>query len=355
MRKENTNLEPMECLKPNSARQREIFEKYQEDLIRKNRNKRRKAIMLRRRRATTAVCASLVLIFGIVATKKISTEIKAHSFKKAYALENNGEVTSYQYMIDKEIDEEDYQDLLGLGFSEEEINRMREEEARRLGTRKGNDYTQSSQLPKLGYTKSKYGVLTPESVELVKATGTLNVNGINKKIKVKNAGVLKSTIGEKLTLKCDQDGNTILNLNLRVPTNVTAEQIDKALEDTELRGLGRSFKMAEEEYGVNALFLVGLSCLESNYGQSNFAQNRNNITGFMAYTEDPSKAKVFGSKDDCIFQTAAYLDKHYLSKGGKHFNGPTPMGLNEKYCTSSLWAAKINNIVLNLHNSFLEK
>lgn len=148
-------------------------------------------------------------------------------------------------------------------------------------------------------------------------------------------------------------GYTISEDNVKRPSNVSTKQINEFLEGTELEGLGAFYTRAEFETGVNAVFLMCLSILESGWGESRLAQEKNNITGFSAYNTSPfDSADVFRSKGDCILYTAWYLKENYLSEDGKHFNGLSIEDINSKYCldnegnTDTTWTEKIVGISL---------
>ena len=82
--------------------------------------------------------------------------------------------------------------------------------------------------------------------------------------------------------------------DLTIPSNISAKEAEKMLENyPKLHGLGAAFVKAEKEKGVNALYMLGLACLESNYGRSNFAVERNNLYGWCAYDSNPRKSKLF--------------------------------------------------------------
>ena len=82
--------------------------------------------------------------------------------------------------------------------------------------------------------------------------------------------------------------------DLTIPSNISAKEAEKMLENyPKLHGLGAAFVKAEKEKRVNALYMLGLACLESNYGRSNFAVERNNLYGWCAYDSNPRKSKLF--------------------------------------------------------------
>ena len=84
---------------------------------------------------------------------------------------------------------------------------------------------------------------------------------------------------------------SVFDADLTIPSNISAKEAEKMLENyPKLHGLGAAFVKAEKEKGVNALYMLGLACLESNYGRSNFAVERNNLYGWCAYDSNPRKS-----------------------------------------------------------------
>ncbi len=79
-------------------------------------------------------------------------------------------------------------------------------------------------------------------------------------------------------------------------TEVTAEELENAVntlkENNGLKGLGAYFIEAQNKYNINAIMLVAIACLESAYGTSKLAIEKNNLFGLRAndeYRDDPSK------------------------------------------------------------------
>ena len=173
--------------------------------------------------------------------------------------------------------------------------------------------------------KDKYGITDSTfSIEEVK--------DIQESVKVKN-----------YSLTVDTD--------LRTPSNATSEDINKMLEGTKLYGLGDAFVKAEKAYGVNALYMMGLAALESGYGTSRFAIERNNLYGWNAVDSNPDKAKFFDSKEQATLFVASKLKQNYLTEGGRYFEGYSARAVDVHYCTDKAHADKIINIV----NSLVEK
>jgi hypothetical protein len=69
-------------------------------------------------------------------------------------------------------------------------------------------------------------------------------------------------------------------------SGLTAEEIEflttSIMSDSGLAGLGVAIAQAEEEYQVNALFVLAVATHESGHGRSSAARNRNNLFGIMS-------------------------------------------------------------------------
>ncbi|MDO4667876.1 MAG: glucosaminidase domain-containing protein [Streptococcus sp.] len=137
-------------------------------------------------------------------------------------------------------------------------------------------------------------------------------------------------------------GAVIFSEDVTVPSTVSADFIDSRLAGTPMAGLGKAFKKAERDHGVNAIFLTGLAIHESDYGRSQIAQAKHNLFGFMAYDSSPfSSAGNFATFDDGIDQVARYLSQHYLRPDGQFYNGKSIAAINVKYASDKSWSDKI--------------
>lgn len=154
---------------------------------------------------------------------------------------------------------------------------------------------------------------------------------------VKKIVVLEEKIVKNYSISTESD--------LRTLSNLSEEDYEKMLEDTALAGIGDALVKAEEKYGVNGLYLLGLACLESGYGSSYFARDRHNLVGWGAYDSNPNAAMSFESKDECILHVAQKLKENYLTKGGSYFEGYTARAIDVHYCSDPSHAQKIVAIV----------
>ena len=161
--------------------------------------------------------------------------------------------------------------------------------------------------------------------------------------------IISDAISEKTSENQIQKNLTLsVNSDLRVASNVTPEEIDLMLEGTKLHGLGSAFVEAEQKYGVNALYMMGLACLESGFGNSAFAQKRNNLYGWNAVDSNPNNASTFKNKKEATLYVASKLQSNYLTEGGVYYEGYSPRAVDVHYCTDKAHADKIVNIVNNL-------
>ena len=153
------------------------------------------------------------------------------------------------------------------------------------------------------------------------------------------------------------------NLNSR--TNYTAADINRlyslmGANDSKLAGKGETFKAAEQKYGVNALYLVAHSALESAWGRSNIAKDKNNFFGIAAYDDTPyTSATKYDSVDGGIMGAARWIKERYLHNSGYPANGAylgnKAGGMNVNYATAPYWGESIASIMFNANEKLGRK
>ncbi|HOB87737.1 MAG TPA: glucosaminidase domain-containing protein [Bacillota bacterium] len=138
---------------------------------------------------------------------------------------------------------------------------------------------------------------------------------------------------------------TAVTMPVKSRSGFTAEDFEKAwrhFKASQLEGTGAAFIKAEEDYGINALVLAAIVVHESNWGNSSLARTKNNLAGLGAYDGSPYRSAItFSQKAESIYFLAELLDRHYLTPGGKHYNGPHLAAIGKKYASDPRWAIKV--------------
>ena len=109
-----------------------------------------------------------------------------------------------------------------------------------------------------------------------------------------------------------------------------------------LSSIAPALEQAEQEQGVNGLFLAAVAVHESGNGTSWIARNKRNLFGLGAYDRDPRRlAYTFDAPEESVFATASLLSREYLNRSGRYYHGETPSAINTRYASDPLWAAKV--------------
>ena len=140
--------------------------------------------------------------------------------------------------------------------------------------------------------------------------------------------------------------------DLTIPSNLNKDEMYDLLKDTGLKDVAHTYIEAEQKYGVNSFFLLGLSALESAWGTSSRAVNDNNLTGYNITSN--SAYYSFSSRSESLLATAKLLSNDYLNKNGRYYNGKTAWDVNKNYCppTDDVckgWADKIVKIAQDVY------
>lgn len=154
------------------------------------------------------------------------------------------------------------------------------------------------------------------------------------------------------------DGFTIKNRflfkNLTEPTNYSADELNRVysmmnIRNSRLAGKGAVFKEAEKRYGVNALYLMAHSALESAWGRSQIANDKNNFFGIAAYdTSHYDSAKKFDDVDKGILGASKWIKENYIDRG-RTFLGNKASGMNVEYASDPYWGEKIASVMMKIN------
>jgi len=165
-----------------------------------------------------------------------------------------------------------------------------------------------------------------------------------------NEGIL----GASLKFEIDKvSATSFLEIDLRKPANITAQDIinffNRRAPDSTLKNFAQDFINVQNESGVNAQYLVAHAIWETGWGRSNLTIYKRNFFGYGAYDTCPfTCAYYFPTGYDSIKYVAYRVKTDYLTPGGKYYssgNGPTLVGMNEKYATDPNWKNGIANLM----------
>ncbi len=123
----------------------------------------------------------------------------------------------------------------------------------------------------------------------------------------------------------------------------------------------QAFYNAEKKYNINGIVLAAIGIHESNWGTSQISLEKHNLFGYGSYDSNPYEASFdFDTYADGIDTVARSLVKYYINPPGTiiydgeiavatYYNGPTLMGVNERYATDENWYIKVYNHVEELY------
>ena len=143
-------------------------------------------------------------------------------------------------------------------------------------------------------------------------------------------------------------------LPYRTKTSYSASQLNSRIKNyasnSKLRNQGDNLIKVQNKYGINALLELSFANLESAYGTSWYALNRNNLFGIAAYDSDPDNAYSFSSPGKCIEEHAyRHLSRGYFDADSDfRYYGTAPgnkkIGVNVKYASDPYHGEKIGGI-----------
>ena len=148
--------------------------------------------------------------------------------------------------------------------------------------------------------------------------------------------------------------NPFLFKDLTEATNYSVEDLDKVfsllnINNSLLENKGATFKEAEEHYHINALYLLAHSALESDWGRSKIAKDKNNFFGITAYDTTPYlSAKKFDDVDKGILGATKWIKENYIDRG-RTFLGNKASGMNVEYASDPYWGEKIASVMMKIN------
>lgn len=126
---------------------------------------------------------------------------------------------------------------------------------------------------------------------------------------------------------------------LLAPSGMDAETLEAGLL-YDLVPLAEEFIEAEEETGVNAMWLAAIAALESGWGRSDLAKTKHNLFGWSGL----NGYATFLSPEICVESVARKLRSSYLNEDGKSYHGTNIEGIAVSYSENPEWADAVREI-----------
>ena len=112
---------------------------------------------------------------------------------------------------------------------------------------------------------------------------------------------------------------------------------------TPFHGHGQIFIKASKKSGLDPLYIFAHAVVESGWGTSHYAINRNNYFGINAVDHNPDNAYHMGKDmEDGIVNGAVWISDNFYKEGAYSLN--TMVNGSKKYATDSKWVDKIEYI-----------
>lgn len=151
-------------------------------------------------------------------------------------------------------------------------------------------------------------------------------------------------------------------LPLRGQSKYSANELNSLINNraknssSKMYNMGSVFVNNQNTYGVNAMLMSCVGGLESAWGTSNIAKNKNNLFGLNAVDSSPGiSADTYSSVNDCIKTFAeTYMSKRYLRANYTYYHGGflgnKDSGINVSYASDPYWGEKIAALAWAIDN-----
>lgn len=139
--------------------------------------------------------------------------------------------------------------------------------------------------------------------------------------------------------------------DMRNKSYLTEEDLKPVLKGTIFEGTEKYIIKAEEKYGVNALYIIGIGIQESGWTGSELSREKGNLFGICAFTENVDGALKFDNKERCIMFLAKLLSEDYLKESGQYYGGGYSIKhVNKYYADDKTWGDSIALHVRYIHS-----
>ncbi len=224
--------------------------------------------------------------------------------------------------------------------------------------------SQNDELKVLELQGEWYRIRSGSTVGYVKKEATTYRNYAQEEAENNSSNINTSTSQKS---KSELLSTLSFGMALNKPSGLTLEQFKTVLSDSKDKNKifeqnAEYFYYIEKEYNINGVFVAAVGIHESAWGTSKIAQEKYNLFGYGAYDSNPyNGAYTFSDYSECIDLLARVFVKYYLNPAGtsiyggetasgKYYNGPTLIGINQKYATDKNWANSVYTTMKYLYN-----
>lgn len=208
-----------------------------------------------------------------------------------------------------------------------------------------------------GTTYTEWYYIQTESGQLGWIWGAISTNG--------NQGY------NLIKYEFEKVGTTTNQLSIFTPLNtkatVTADQINRYIDyktqgkTTLMTGMGYAYLKAQQESGLNAIYLLAHSGLESGWGTSAITKDKFNFYGIGAIDSKPAEGAFdYSTAEGGIIAGASWISNNYVIRAGDTddylpFYQPTLDNMRfdnswHQYSTDEAWAVKIGYFAQDFYN-----
>lgn len=106
-----------------------------------------------------------------------------------------------------------------------------------------------------------------------------------------------------------------------------------------------------KEYGIDPIFLAAKDALESGWGTSYQAVNKNNLSG---WTSSDGGAMYFETPEDCISHVSYTISDRYIYEPDFNISGYSVYDIGEVYSESEDWAESVAEIMYSIEAKITE-
>ena len=201
--------------------------------------------------------------------------------------------------------------------------------------------------------------LTPTENNIIKQNSGTSYQEHTKESGISDKNLVFDTNADENSLASLDVTTALPKLNQTQISDIISKHFSKStvIKPSDAEGIYN----AQQKSGMSALAILGIGALESGYGTSNIAKQKNNIWGWNATNTNPSgNATTFSQMSQGALEFAdAFMKTYYNGYGAKTIQsagtGDNPSGKGYAYnndgTINSKWASDVGSIMKNFYRT----